>query len=131
MDSFWSGLFIFIHEHYRDTAVRTLFPAGGWTAFGVGCSYSSHGHYSDTAVRTLFPAGGWTTFGAGCSKSSHESLQRNSCKNAVYCRWMDSFWSGLFNRLGRVNWLAKIRTTQLYHDTPKVINRYTHYAYLS
>jgi hypothetical protein len=37
---------------------------------------------------------------------------------------MDSFWSGLFNRLGRVNWLAKIRTTQLYHDTPKVINRY-------
>jgi hypothetical protein len=44
---------------------------------------------------------------------------------------MDSFWSGLFNRLGRVNWLAKIRTTQLYHDTPKVINRYMHYAYLS
>jgi hypothetical protein len=42
MDSFWSGLFIFIHEHYRDTAVRTLFTADRWKASGAGSSKSSH-----------------------------------------------------------------------------------------
>ncbi|XP_023344944.1 gamma-aminobutyric acid receptor subunit alpha-3 [Eurytemora carolleeae] len=37
--------------------------------------------------------------------------------------WMDRLWGILFDRLIGINWLGKIRKTQLYHDTPRIINR--------